>query len=299
MPIPASEPLWVPGHAKLRKAPLWLILAVLAAIVAALSMVGTALAFAATSESLGQIVFEVGQGSGADANHYGYDSGATFGTLDAGSFPGDLFGDGNSRTVDEIYEDEDGYWYLTYSGGLADDWLDDQEALDEITIEVAYEDETNFRSFVLGGFIDSRPDTRGLKLDPPILDRDWEARDGQDVTIDFRRHRTQAIIIAPPSSPPLTEPAGEPGSFVEFLSLTTPGGPVMAQTLIVILVYSMFLFTAPSTPWGTTLSALVLIMTPWVPVMFGYGSTISGAIILVNVAAGAFAYKVFAARTES
>ena len=47
------------------------------------------------------------------------------------------------------------------------------------------------------------------------------------------------------------------------------------------------------------MAAIVLVMTPWIPVFFGYGSTLAAVIILVNVAAGAFTYKVFAARTES
>ena len=195
----------------------------------------------------------------------------------------------------EIYEDEDGYWYLAYSGGLANDWQD-QEHLDEITVRVTYEDRVDSRSFVLGGFIDSRLGLRGLKLDPPLPNRDWDSRDGEDVIIDFQ-HRSQDVSPVTPRA--LTEPAGAEDSFVEFLSETTPGGPLMAQTLIVILVYVMFVFGAPSSPWGIILSAVVLIMTPWVPVLFGYGSTMAASIIMVNVLTGAYAYKVFAARTET
>ena len=243
---------------------------------------------------LWRVVVDIGHGSGANDDQYGYDAGA-FGTLDSGSFPGALFGDGNSRTVAEIYEDEDGYWFLTYSGGLANDWQD-QEHLDEITVRVTYEDGVDSRSFVLGGFIDSRLGQRGLKLDPPLPNRDWDSRDGEDVIIDFQ-HRSQDVSPVTPRA--LTKPAGAEDSFVEFLSETTPGGPLMAQTLIVILVYVMFVFGAPSSPWGIILSAVVLIMTPWVPVLFGYGSTMAASIIMVNVLTGAYAYKVFAARTEA
>ena len=40
-------------------------------------------------------------------------------------------------------------------------------------------------------------------------------------------------------------------------------------------------------------------LTPWVPVFFGYGSTVAASITFVNIAAGAFAYKIFFARTET
>ena len=117
------------------------------------------------------------------------------------------------------------------------------------------------------------------------------------MTVEFSRH----IAETPPAILPagLVKPAAAPGSFVEFLNLTTPGGAVMAQTMIVILVYSMFLLKAPSTPWGIIMTALVLILTPWVPVLFGYGSTMAAGIVLVNVAAASFSYKAFVARTES
>ncbi len=88
-------------------------------------------------------------------------------------------------------------------------------------------------------------------------------------------------------------------AYIEFLSATTPGGPVMAQTLVVILVYAAFLFKAPATPTGLIMAAIVLILTPWVPVLFGYGSTIAASINMVNIVVGALIYRVFAARTES
>ena len=141
--------------------------------------------------SLGRIVITVGDSS----TDYGYDSGV-YGTLDSGDFPGDLFGDGNSRNVAEIYEDADGYWYFTYSGGAVNDWNDVQEHLDEILVEVEYRDGRDARSFVLGGYIDSRPGNRGLKLDPPLPSRDWE---------EPRRPRDRHNLPPPPvpgRSPP-------------------------------------------------------------------------------------------------
>ena len=246
-----------------------------------------------TTREEGLLVFDVGNSSGL----YGYRDGA-FGSLVYGDFPGDLFGDGNDRTVEEIYEDADGYWFLVYSGGTTQDWNDDDEDLIEIQVKVIYEDGRDERAFVLAGFIEAREGNYTLKLDPPLpRERDWDTRDGEEVAMEFRQHRTQALATTTPSI--LTEPAGSAGSFVEFLSESTPGGPVMAQTLMVILVYVMFLYQAPATPWGILLTSVVLVMTPWVPVLFGYGSTIAAGIILVNVLAGAYSYKVFAARTES
>ena len=241
---------------------------------------------------LGRIVTTVGRRGGL----YGFDSGA-YGHLDGGSFPGALFRDGASRTVAEVYEDADGYWYFTYSGGLANDWLDVPEELDEITVNVAYEDGRDARSFVLGGFIDSRPGNRGLKLDPPLPARDWGSRNAQEVAIEFRRHQSQATAQVFP--PPSTEPPADPGSFVDWLQETTPGGGVVAQMLIVIVVYVMFMFKAPPTTTGVIIGAICLILTPWVPTFFGFGDPILAAIMFVNVLAGAFSYKAFVARTEA
>ena len=72
----------------------------------------------------------------------------------------------------------------------------------------------------------------------------------------------------------------------------------MAQVMIVIIVFVMFIFKAPATPMGVLMTSIVLMMTPWIPMLFGFGETIAAVIILVNLATGAFAYKAFAARTE-
>ena len=149
---------------------------------------------------LGTVVIEVGN-SGDD---YGYETGA-FGSLESGQFPGALFGDGNARNVDQIYEDEDGYWYLAYLGGAANAW-NDQEHLNEISIDVTCEDGRDARAFVLGGFIEDR-NGNTLKLDPPLPSRDWDSRSGEEVAFRFRRHvgqtaPAQAAAIAPPRPRP-------------------------------------------------------------------------------------------------
>ena len=60
-----------------------------------------------------------------------------------------------------------------------------------------------------------------------------------------------------------------------------------------------FMLTAPTTPWGLIMGAVVLTMTGWVPVLFGFGSTIAASIVAVNVVVGAYTYKAWAARTEA
>ena len=246
---------------------------------------------------LGRIVITLG-GSGSD---YGYDSGS-YGTLDSGDFPGALFDDGNDRTVAEIYEDGSGYWYFTYSGGLADDWLSDEAALSEITVEVTYEDGRDMRSFVLGGFVNDRPGSRGLKLDPPLPSRDWESRTTEEVAFEFYRHVGQAVAPVIPAA--LTEPVAVTGSFVEFLIDTTPGGGVVFQSLVTIFVYSGYLFSvykrrSRPQPFEVLLAGMVLCLTPWVPVIWGIGDPIAGVILLGNLALGAYAYKAYFARTET
>ena len=114
--------------------------------------------------------------------------------------------------------------------------------------------------------------------------------------ISFTRDAATPAVVAPPL---LADPPSEDESFNEFLARTTPGGPVVVQSLIVLIVYAGLIFTCKPTPWGILLCALALMLTPWVPVFFGYGSTVAASIIFVNIAAGAFAYKVFVARAEA
>ena len=127
--------------------------ALMAVLVAGLVLVATpAEAAPATAEELGLVVFSIGESGGSA----GYSSGGSpqYGALLSGTFLGGLFDDAASRTVAESYED-------------ADDWLSDQEALDEITMEVTYEGSLDTRTFVLGGFIASRPGNRGLIAQHP------------------------------------------------------------------------------------------------------------------------------------
>ena len=245
---------------------------------------------------LGTAIFRVGR----NGTKYGLEAGR-YGALVSGSWPGELFGSGGDRTVTQIYEDANCDWSFHYSGGTANDWLDAGD-LDTILVTVRYHDRSNqptgvdTRSFILGGFIEEELSSNGVRLKPPLPSCDWPDKTGTEVVMDFRRVNPESPTVP---IPPEAKPAAAPGSFVEFLSNTTPGGPVMAQTLVVILVFIMFVFSAPPTPWGIIMSAIVLILTPWAPVLFGYGSTMAAAIVLINVVTGAFAYKAYFARTEN
>ena len=147
---------------------------------------------------LGRIVISVGR-SGMD---YGYDSGS-FGILDSGDFPGALFDDGNDRNVAEIYEDGNGAWYFTYSGGAANDWLSDADALNEILVSVDYDDGLDQREFVLGGFIDSRPRVPGAEALPAAA---------HDAGLGRTHRRGGGAGVPPPPQPgPAHRPAGGPG----------------------------------------------------------------------------------------
>lgn len=58
-------------------------------------------------------------------------------------------------------------------------------------------------------------------------------------------------------------------------------------------------FTISNSPLGIGLAATVVILTPWVPVLSGFGSTAAAAIVFMNVGLGYFAHKSFVDRTES
>ena len=239
---------------------------------------------------LGRIVITAGRSGG----NYGYDSGS-YGTLDSGDFPGALFADGNARTVAEMYEDASGYWYLTYSGGTASDWLDDADQINEIEVIVEYEDDRNTRTFILGGFIDSRPGTRGLKLDPPLPSRDWDAWDGEDIAMTFRHHTSQPQPLVLPGA--VVPPPAVAGSLTEVLN-NTPGGPVVVQMLLTAIVSIALLFT-PERVFGADggrrklfvlLGAIAL--TPWAPVaIFGIGDLILSSILTGVMALAAVLYR--------
>ena len=244
---------------------------------------------------LGVVVFIVGH----RGSNYGYVSGS-YGRA-RGDFPEEVYDSGSDRTVKEIYEDDDGYWYLRYSGGTANDWLSDDEELKTILVTVTYEGEVDTREFVLGGFIEEYLTSNRLKLDPPLPDRDWDDKDGQEISITFRRHWSEAAPHKTPGR--LTDPKAGAATLVEFLLDTTPGGGVVFQSLLTIFVFSGYVMVAHTRkkrqePWEMLLAGIVLCLTPWIPAIWGVGDPIAGVIIGANVANGAYVYKAFLARTE-
>ena len=148
---------------------------------------------------------------------------------------------------------------------------------------------------MLSGFVSSTA-AYSLTLDPPLPSRDWDAKVGEIVRLEFTR-RVAPIHVAPTR---LTEDdVGAPGSFIQRVADTTPGGPVTAQMIMVIFVYVAMVQLVPATPRGILAAGLVLVLTPWLPVLIGFGSSLAASIIFVNVAVGGFAYKAWFRRTES
>ena len=260
--------------------------------VAALVVVGmlAGTSTASADDDLGSLEFSIGQ-PGQQA--YGVVTG-TYGQLhNSGQFPGGLFLDGLPRAVASITEADPDAWTLAYDGP-ANMWASDLD-LDRIVIEVTYEDGKDRRAFHIGGRVTGRSGTT-LTLAPPTVGRDWNDKVSERVVMRFTRRAPTPAVVAPPV---LALPDTQDESFNEFLSRTTPGGPVVIQSLIVLIVYGAMIATCRPTPWGILLCALALMLTPWVPVFFGYGSTIAASIIFLNILAGAFSYKVFMARTEA
>ena len=85
---------------------------------------------------------------------------------------------------------------------------------------------------------------------------------------------------------------------MEWVSETTPGGPVIAQMLITLAVYAGVLWKTPATPWGVMVAGIAVVLTPWVPTLWGYGDQLAASVVGVNVALGALAWKFLVARTE-
>ena len=246
-------------------------------------------------QNLGSVVIEVG----SSGDNYGFTS--SYGSLVSGSFPGRLFGNGNSRTVAEIYEDADGKWSFVYSGGDADDWASDEE-LNSIQVRVLYHDSSdaptdiNTREFVLGGFVEEREGNHTLKLAPPLPStRDWDGESGREVELEFSR-TWQAAAVLPGIA--LAEPVTGEGTFARFVDDTTPGGAIIAQNLIVLTVYFFWAFKGIKMSSSLLLGGAILVLTPWIPVIFAFGSVHAAAINLVNILLGAFVYKYFFSARE-
>ena len=236
-------------------------------------------------EGLGAVEFVIGN-SGSD---YGYVQGS-YGSLSSGNFPKELFDGGPDRTVSEFREDAEGFWHLRYGGGTADDWLSDEAGLDAILARVAYEDGADGREFVLGGFVAGRQGSNRLKLEPPIPSRDFESRSGETVRVEFVRHVAEAH---PTVMTQLIPPDAKDNSSVAFLSEITPGGPEVFQNLIVLLVFGTWMLKGNHSGYSLLLAGVILVLTPWVPVIFQVGTPLPAAINFVNILLGAYVYKYY------
>ena len=190
------------------------------------------------------IVFQIG----VAGDVAGLGGGAGGSLVSGPTFPGPLFSDGQRHSVASLVEDVDeedagGRWTLTYSGGSPNDWADD-DALEQLRLVVEYDDQVDTRRFIIGGFVAGRGE-RSLTLVPPMPSQDWQRREGEVVTLTFA---SLSFPPPPPIPPALAPPTTDSGSFVAWLSATTPGGPVMAQVLITIIVFVGFMFTVPRRP---------------------------------------------------
>ena len=258
------------------------------AVLATLGPVAT-LAQEPSRTSLGAI--EIVVGAATTDGRMGYSFTDSYGTLASGEFPAALFQDETARTVSEIWEDQDLDWHFAYTGGADSQWVDDVDLLSIIAVRVTYEDGRDTREFMLESVVSGASGTSGWDLSPALPARDWEHRDGETVEIEFLR--VSAPAPSPGSSGVKVGPVdGEAGSFVDLLS-DTPGGPVVVQLMITAGVALTALLAARG-PQGVYLCLGALVLTPWVPAVFGFGSLILSTILTILVLAGASAYRVLA-----
>ena len=219
----------------------------------------------------------------------------SYGTA-SGTLPAMLFTDQSNRTLQAFTEASNGRWTIEYTGGSANRWKGAGDLVD-IVIEVSYADNRDPRRFSMGGHFVSRSGTRSIILNPPLLAaRDWEGRSGEVIHVAFSRERERQT--GPGPGTPIQDPPAREDSPAGFLLRTTPGGGMTAQVLIVLMVYAAVLLRGARNETTVMVSALALILTPWIPAFFGVGTQTLSVIMLLNVALGAFLYKAYFARTE-
>ena len=235
---------------------------------------------------LGVVVLMVGN-SGGD---YGYATGS-YGSLVSGTWPGALFGDGNPRTVSQAWEDDDGHWRWHYSGGAGFDWRTEADGLDDIEVHVTYPDQRNTRVFVLGSFVAEATGADGLRLEPPLPSRDWDDWEGEEVVIAFRRRSYEVASMTPVAE--VSPPVADAGGFVEWVTATTPGGPVAVQLMLTVMVAAGMLWRGPQ-GHRPLLCLGAIVLVPWISDAIGWGDVFLSVAFLVVAVAAAMLWRILA-----
>ena len=173
---------------------------------------------AAALVDVGGIEFTIGQ----RGSHAGILGGAGgYGGRLAGTFPSALFVDAEARTVSAFYERDTTppSWRLVFdTAHPANAWADDA-ALAEIVITIEYSDQRDLRSFPMGRFVVDRGE-RFLELEPPVGPHgDLRDRVGTPVRVRFATFPPPPELVV---AVPIEEAVADPGSFVEFLQVSTP-----------------------------------------------------------------------------
>ena len=68
---------------------------------------------------------------------------------------------------------------------------------------------------------------------------------------------------------------------------------MVAQNLIVLLVYGLWAIKKNHSTSSLLLGGLILVLTPWVTVIFQMGTPMAAVINTVNLLLGAYVYKYF------
>ena len=126
--------------------------------------------------------------------------------------------------------------------------------------------------------------------------RDWYDRRGEEIRLDFLLRPVPAVSATPGER--LADPVAEPETLVAFIAETTPGGGVIAQMALSVLVFWLYMTAKlPESTWGSSSAASSCCLWPaGGPVVLGFGEPIAAAVMLGNVALGGFAYKTWMAR---
>ena len=84
--------------------------------------------------------------------------------------------------------------------------------------------------------------------------RDWYDRRGEEISLDFLLRPVPAVSATPGER--LADPVAEPETLVAFIAETTPGGGVIAQMALTVLVFWLYMTAKlPESTWGASSAA--------------------------------------------